>query len=153
LNVPDVEVGVMIEVPSAALMADALAAEADFFSIGTNDLTQYTLAMDRGHPKLASQVDALHPAVLRLIAQTVDASNKAGKWTGICGSIASDPSAVPLLIGIGVTELSCTVPVLPLIKEKIRSLHLDDCKLLARTVLQKSTAEGVRELIAHHVVN
>ncbi|ELT91015.1 hypothetical protein CAPTEDRAFT_45460, partial [Capitella teleta] len=95
-----VEVGIMIEVPSAALLADHFAKEVDFFSIGTNDLTQYTLAVDRGHPKLAARIDGLHPAVLRLIDMTVKAANKEGKWTGICGSLASDPNAVPILVGL-----------------------------------------------------
>lgn len=151
LGIENVEVGVMIEVPSAALMADALAKEADFFSIGTNDLTQYTLAMDRGHPVLAAQVDALHPAVLRLIARTAEASQQEGKWTGICGSLASDPSAVPILIGLGVTELSCTAPTLPLIKEKVRSLKMSECKIIARAALNKATAQEVREMVAHHI--
>lgn len=105
-----VELGIMIEVPSAALMARGLAREADFFSIGTNDLTQYTLAMDRGHPKLASRIDSLHPAVLRLIAMTVEGASAENRWTGVCGGIASDINAIPLLIGLGVNELSVSVP-------------------------------------------
>ena len=90
-----VQVGIMIEVPAAALMAEPLAREVDFFSIGTNDLTQYTLAMDRGHPKLAPQVDALHPAVLRLIGMTVEGAHAHGRWVGVCGGIAGGPAAVP----------------------------------------------------------
>ena len=95
----------MVEVPSVAVMADAFAREADFFSIGTNDLTQYTLAMDRGHPRLAPQVDALNPAVLRLIDTTVRAAHEHGRWVGVCGGIAGDPQAVPILVGLGVDEL------------------------------------------------
>lgn len=147
LGLKELEVGVMIEVPSAALMADVLAAEVDFFSIGTNDLTQYTLAMDRGHPKLAAQVDALHPAVLRLIHQTATASQKHGKWTGICGSIASDPDATAILIGLGVTELSTSLPNLPLVKEKVRSLNLAECRKLASDAMNKATAAEVRALL------
>ena len=105
-----VKVGIMVEVPSAAVQADILAAECDFFSIGTNDLTQYTLAMDRGHPKLARQADGLHPAVLRMIKLTTDGARKHGKWVGVCGGIASDLIAIPVLIGLGVKELSVTVP-------------------------------------------
>lgn len=146
-GVAAIEIGIMIEVPSAALLADQFAKEVDFFSIGTNDLTQYTLAMDRGHPKLAAQVDALHPAVLRLIAQTAKASVEQDKWTGICGSIASDVSAVPILIGMGVTELSTSIPMLALVKEKIRSLTLTDCQRLAQTALAKGTAAEVRALL------
>ena len=100
----------MIEVPAAALIAEQLAREVDFFSIGTNDLTQYTLAMDRGHPKLAKQADALHPAVLRLIGMTVEGAHMHGKWVGVCGGIASDAMAVPVLVGLGVDELSVSIP-------------------------------------------
>lgn len=146
-GVAAIEIGIMIEVPSAALLADQFAKEVDFFSIGTNDLTQYTLAMDRGHPKLAAQVDALHPAVLRLIAQTAKASIDQGKWTGICGSIASDVSAVPILIGLGVTELSTSTPMLALVKEKVRTLNLKECQQLAQAALAKATASEVRELL------
>ncbi len=116
LGAPSLPLGIMIEVPSAALMADLLAREADFFSIGTNDLTQYTLAMDRGHPRLAPLVDGLEPAVLRLIAQTARAAEAAGRFVGVCGGLAGDEQAVPLLLGLGVTELSVSVPALPAVK-------------------------------------
>ncbi|MCA9307790.1 MAG: phosphoenolpyruvate--protein phosphotransferase, partial [Phycisphaerales bacterium] len=108
-----VQVGAMIEVPSAAVMAERLAQEVDFFSIGTNDLTQYTLAMDRGHPVLARKADALHPAVLDLIATTVHGAHAYGRWVGVCGGVASDPVAVPALLGLGVDELSVSVPAIP----------------------------------------
>jgi phosphoenolpyruvate-protein kinase (PTS system EI component) len=98
-----VDIGIMIEVPSAVLMAPELAALADFFSVGTNDLTQYVLAMDRGHPSLARQADALHPAVLRMIDMTVKAATAAGRWVGVCGGMAGDPM---ILAGLGVAELS-----------------------------------------------
>ncbi len=147
LEIEDIEIGIMIEVPAAATMADLFAKEVDFFSVGTNDLTQYVLAMDRGHPKLAAQVDALHPAVLRLIYQTAQASIQAGKWTGICGSIASDPNATAILIGLGVKELSVSVPMLPLVKAKIRALNLEDCKALAQKAMQQSTTAAVRALL------
>jgi len=109
------KLGIMIEVPSAALMADVFAPHVDFFSIGTNDLTQYTLAMDRDHPRLASQADSFHPAVLRLIATTVKAAHAHGKWVGVCGALASEALAVPMLIGLGVDELSVSVPLIPTI--------------------------------------
>ncbi|BCL76831.1 phosphoenolpyruvate--protein phosphotransferase [Jeongeupia sp. HS-3] len=146
LNVSaDVKVGIMVEVPSTAVMSELFAKEADFFSIGTNDLTQYTLAMDRGHPKLAKQADALNPGVLRLIAMTVKGAHAQGKWVGVCGGIASDPQAVPLLIGIGVDELSVSVPAIPAIKAMVRRLSKADCQKLAAEVLQLGTATEVRE--------
>ena len=143
LGVAPVPVGIMVEVPSVAVMAAQFAAEVDFFSVGTNDLTQYTLAMDRGHPKLAPQVDGLNPAVLGLIAQAVTAAHAAGKWVGVCGGIASDPQAVPLLVGLGVDELSVSVPAIPAVKAQIRSLSLADCQeLAARALTQDSAAVG-----------
>jgi phosphocarrier protein FPr/phosphocarrier protein len=143
-NGGNVKVGVMIEVPAAAIMADLFAREADFFSIGTNDLTQYTLAMDRGHPKLAKQADALHPAVLSLIRTTIEAAHKHKKWVGICGGIASDVIAVPVLIGLGVDELSVSVPAIPAVKATICRLTMSECQALAQEVLQMGTASEVR---------
>ena len=142
------KVGVMIEVPAAAVMADLFAREADFFSIGTNDLTQYTLAMDRGHPKLAKQADALHPSVLSLIRMTVEGAHRHKKWVGICGGIASDVMAVPVLIGLGVDELSVSVPAIPAIKAMISRLTMSECQALAREVLQMGTASEVRLRLA-----
>lgn len=146
LGAPALPLGIMVEVPSAALMADVLAREADFFSIGTNDLTQYTLAMDRGHPRLASLVDGLEPAVLRLIAQTARAAEAAGRFTGVCGGLAGDEQAVPLLLGLGVTELSVSVPALPAIKARVRELDLVVCRALAAQALECAGAREVREL-------
>lgn len=148
LGAPAVPVGIMIEIPSAALMADVLAPEVDFFSIGTNDLTQYTLAMDRQHPLLASRLDGLHPAVLRLIAKTVEAAHAAGKWVGICGELGSDPQAVPILVGLGVDELSVSVPSIAAVKAQIRALSLADARALAQKALACPTATAVRELVA-----
>ena len=146
LGVTDVEIGIMIEVPSAALLADQFAKEVDFFSIGTNDLTQYALAVDRGHPRLAARVDGLHPAVLRLIDMTVKAADREGKWTGICGSLASDPAAVPVLTGLGVQELSVSVPALPIVKAKVRDLNFAECQKMAEKALTLDSAEAVRKL-------
>ena len=143
-----VRVGVMIEVPSAALTAEHLAREVDFFSIGTNDLTQYTLAMDRGHPKLAPLADALHPAVLRLISLTVEAAHRHGKWVGVCGGIAAEPLAVPVLLGIGVDELSVPVPAIAAVKALVRRLSLRHCQDLAREVAGLGTAGEVRARLA-----
>ncbi len=145
LNAPAVDVGIMVEVPSAALMADVLAHEVDFFSIGTNDLTQYTLAMDRTHPKLAAQADGLHPAVLRLIERTAQGAHAAGKWVGVCGELGSDPQAVPILVGLGVDELSVSVPAIPAVKAQIRTMTLAECQALAKRALACATASQVRE--------
>ncbi|MFL9930711.1 phosphoenolpyruvate--protein phosphotransferase [Paraburkholderia sp. RL18-103-BIB-C] len=142
-----VKIGVMIEVPSAALIAEPLAREVDFFSIGTNDLTQYTLAMDRGHPKLARQADALHPAVLRLIGMTVDGAHKHGKWVGVCGGIASDAMAVPVLVGLGIDELSVSIPAVGSIKAQLARITMDEARKLAASVLQLGTAAEVRALL------
>ena len=148
LGVAPIEVGIMVEVPSAAVMAEQFAKEVDFFSIGTNDLTQYTLAMDRGHPKLAPYVDALHPAVLRLINLAVQGAGRYGKWVGVCGGIAGDPQAVPLLIGLGVKELSVSVPLIPSIKAQVRELSLAHCQKLAGQAIALETAAEVRALYA-----
>jgi phosphoenolpyruvate-protein phosphotransferase len=142
-----VAIGAMIETPAAALGAERIAREVDFFSIGTNDLTQYALAMDRGHPDLAARIDALHPAVLRLIAMTVDAAAAHSRPVAVCGGLASDPAAVPLLIGLGVRELSVVPSLIPQLKALIRKLTLDDCRSLAREALAAATAEEVRGLV------
>lgn len=141
------KLGIMIEVPAAALMADLFAPEVDFFSIGTNDLTQYTLAMDRDHPRLASQADSFHPSVLRLIASTVKAAHAHGKWVGVCGALASETLATPLLLGLGVDELSVSVPLIPAVKAAVREVNLTDCQAIAQQVLGLESAEQVREAL------
>ena len=142
-----IPLGVMIETPSSALIADQLAREADFLSIGTNDLTQYVLAMDRGHPQLAGQIDALHPAVLRLIAQACAAARTAGKPIGVCGGLASDPAAVPLLLGLGIGELSVPPPAIPILKAAIRTLAMDDCRAAVQEALTLESPAAVRALV------
>ncbi|MEW9584148.1 phosphoenolpyruvate--protein phosphotransferase [Paraburkholderia sp. DGU8] len=139
-----VEVGVMIEVPSAALLADQLAQHADFLSIGTNDLTQYTLAMDRCQADLAAQADGLHPAVLRMIAAAVQGADKHGKWVGVCGALAGDPVAVPLLVGLGVTELSVDPISVPGIKARVRNLDYQLCRQRAQDAMALESAQAVR---------
>jgi len=146
LGIAAIEVGIMIEIPAAALMAQQFAREVDFFSVGSNDLTQYTLAMDRGHPKLAAKIDGLNPSVLQLIAMATRAAQAAGKWVGVCGGIASDPQAVPLLVGLGVAELSVSVPTIPGIKAQIRTLNLAECQRLAERALELESAADVRAL-------
>ena len=148
LGVSQIPAGIMIEVPSAAIMADAFAREVDFFSIGTNDLTQYTLAMDRGNPKLAPQIDGLNPAVLQLIGHTVAAAHARGKWVGVCGGIAGDAQAIPVLLGLGVDELSVSVPSLPAVKAQVRELSHAACVDLATRALAADSAADVRALVA-----
>ncbi len=140
-----IKVGVMIEVPSAVLIGDALAQETDFFSIGSNDLTQYCLAMDRGHPKLAPQADGLHPSVLKLIGLTVESAHRHGKWVGICGGLASESIALPALLGLGLDELSVSVPAIGAVKARISRLKKAECEILARELLSLGTAAEVRE--------
>ncbi len=142
-NIP---VGVMIEVPSAALIADKLAGECDFFSIGTNDLIQYTLAVDRGNEHVAELYDPFHPAVLMLIENTVRAARKAGIPVSICGEMASSPFSVPLLVGLGVTELSMTSGAVPMVKEIIRALDSGDVAKDARRALEAGTGDEVRHI-------
>ncbi len=141
-----VEVGVMVETPAAAITADLLAAEADFLSIGTNDLTQYVLAMDRGNPAVAAGVDAMHPAVLRMIAQTCRLATAQGRWVGVCGGLASDPAAVPILIGLGATELSTVPGFVAEAKAIVRTLTLATARAHAERALACTSAAEVRAL-------
>ncbi|NKF22534.1 phosphoenolpyruvate--protein phosphotransferase [Solimonas marina] len=136
--------GAMIEVPAAALLAEQLAAHVDFLSIGTNDLTQYVLAMDRGHAGLAPRLDGLHPAVLRLIAQTVEGASRHGVWVGVCGALASDPDAVAVLVGLGVSELSVDAPSVARVKARVRELDLPACRDAVRELLALDSAAAVR---------
>ncbi len=142
----DVEVGIMIEVPSAAIIADSLAREVKFFSIGTNDLTQYTLAVDRTNERISRLFDTFHPALLRLIKGVIDASHAAGIWTGMCGEFAGDPLATPLLLGLGLDEFSMNAISIPKVKEVVRSLKYSDAREMAEKALNLSTIEETREL-------
>jgi phosphocarrier protein FPr len=141
-----VEIGIMIEVPSAVIMAPELAREVDFFSIGTNDLTQYVLAMDRLHPVLAKQADGLHPAVLRMIDRTVNAARAADKWVGACGGVAGDPKGVAVLVGLGVSELSVSIPSIAAVKAQVRGMTMDKARALAQRALSCRNAGEVRAL-------
>jgi len=143
-----IRVGAMIETPAAAMMAGSLARAADFLSLGTNDLTQYALAMDRGHAELAQRLDALHPAVLRLIAETTMAARTHSRTVAVCGGLASDPLAVPVLIGLGVEELSVVPSALGELKALIGTLDLRECRELARNALEQESAGAVRALLA-----
>lgn len=141
-----IPVGIMIEVPSAALMADRLAPHVDFFSIGTNDLTQYTLAVDRQHPQLAGMADSLHPAVLRLVAQTVAGARRHGRWVGVCGGLAGEPLGAALLAGLGVQELSMSVVDIAAVKALLRRHSLAELQELARQALDLDDGDAVRAL-------
>jgi phosphoenolpyruvate-protein phosphotransferase len=141
-----VDLGVMIETPAAAMMADQLAGEADFLSIGTNDLTQYALAMDRGNPELAGEVDSLDPAVLRLIAQTCEGGSRHALGVSVCGALAGDVAAIPILIGLGVGKLSMATAAIPEAKALIRTLSIGACRALAVQALALPSAAEVRAL-------
>ncbi|MDB5691058.1 MAG: ptsP [Alphaproteobacteria bacterium] len=143
-----VQLGVMIETPAAALLAESLAAEADFLSVGTNDLTQYALACDRGNPATAAMIDALHPAVLHLIRHAAEGARKYGRWFGICGGVASDPAAAAILIGLGAAELSAAPAAIPALKASVRGLRRETCEALARQALACASAAEVRRLVA-----
>ncbi len=143
---PDLPVGIMIEVPAAALCADLLAPEVDFFSIGTNDLIQYTVAVDRVNPHVADLYRPTHPAVIRLIKRTIDAANDNGIWTGICGEMASDIRLTPLLIGLGVEELSVGPQHVASVGQAIRSLSYAECAAVADEALRHSRSQGILDL-------
>jgi phosphoenolpyruvate-protein phosphotransferase len=141
-----IETGIMIEIPSAAVMSASLAKYIDFFSVGTNDLTQYTLAAERGNPALAHLADALHPAVLRLIAQTAEAANTQGKWTGVCGELAGDPVAIPVLVGIGIKELSMNAGAIPKAKAVLKAITMDQAREISAKVFEAENAIQARAL-------
>jgi phosphocarrier protein FPr len=144
---PDTEIGIMVEVPSAAIMAADLIKYLDFFSIGTNDLTQYTLAADRTNSFVAEYADALDPAVLRLIDMVIKAAHQAGKWVGLCGELAGDPAAVPVLLGMHLDEFSMNARAIPFIKEKIRRFTLKETEAVMSHALSLSSARQVREYL------
>jgi phosphocarrier protein FPr len=142
-----ISTGIMAEVPAAAILSDQLAAEADFFSIGTNDLTQYVLAADRAHSTLAHFQDALHPAVLRVIAQITAAARAHGRHVGVCGEAASDPAAAGLFVGLGVDDLSLGVGQLPMVKAVLRAVRRSDLETLAARALEMASAGEVRAMV------
>ena len=144
----NIQIGIMVETPAAVLLADQIAAHADFLSIGSNDLSQYILAMDRGNAPLAARVDAYHPAVLRAIKQTAEGAAKHGRWLGICGGLASDYKAAPLLVGLGCDELSAVPGAIPRIKHILSDWTMDRCRALAGRALVQQSAKEVRALIA-----
>ncbi|MHA1971835.1 MAG: putative PEP-binding protein, partial [Candidatus Hodarchaeales archaeon] len=148
-----IEVGIMIEVPSAAVCSDIFAPYVDFFSIGTNDLTQYTLASDRTNEAIASLYDHYHPSVFRLIKTVVTAADKYGKWVGVCGEIANEALATPVLIGLGIKELSMSTASIPRIKRKITKLNKRECEQLTNTVLNLTDPIEVRKYLAQDIMD
>lgn len=145
------KVGIMVEVPSAVAIADQLAAEVDFFSIGTNDLSQYIMASDRTNPRVANLVDALHPAVLRMVQQTIQAANAAGISVGLCGELAADTLATPILLGLGLDELSMNPQSIAGVKQAIARFCIVECEAIVASALQQDSAVHVRELISTSV--
>ncbi|BAY39227.1 phosphoenolpyruvate-protein phosphotransferase [Nostoc sp. NIES-2111] len=143
-----ISLGIMVEVPAAVAIADQLAAEVDFFSIGTNDLSQYVMAGDRTNPQVASLVDAMHPAVLRMIQQTVQAAHQAGIWVGLCGELAAEPVATPILLGLGLDELSVNPPAIPTLKQSISQLSLATSEAIAIMALQQDSVEQVKAIVS-----
>ncbi|MGQ9534364.1 MAG: phosphoenolpyruvate--protein phosphotransferase [bacterium] len=143
----DMQLGIMMETPSAALMAPFLAQEVDFFSIGSNDLTQYTLAVDRGNEKVSQLFDHYHPAVLKLIKEITSAGHSANIWVGLCGELAGDPLAIPLLIGLGIDELSMSPSSIPRAKLVLRTLTIPQCQEIAQEALKFRTALEVRRFL------
>ena len=148
---PNAAIGLMIETPSAVWMADVLARDTAFLSIGTNDLTQYTLAMDRDNERLARLYEPLDPAVLRSIRHTVEAGHAAGRWVGVCGEMAGDPRNAVLLVGLGVDELSVACFDLPRVKAALRSVRFSDAQAVAAEALQQCCAADVKQVLAQHV--
>jgi phosphocarrier protein FPr/phosphocarrier protein len=147
VGAPQPLIGAMIETPAAAVLAETIAREVDFLSIGTNDLAQYSLAMDRGHAELAARIDGLHPAVLRLISLTCKGAALHQRPVAVCGGLASDPAAVPVLLGLGVSELSVVPTLIPQLKSLIRTLTLDSCREVANRALALESAQQVRALV------
>jgi phosphoenolpyruvate-protein phosphotransferase len=147
----EMEIGIMVEVPAAALMADHLAAEVDFFSIGTNDLSQYTLAADRTNAQVAPLATGFQPAVLRLVRDVIAAAHAQGKWVGLCGELAGEPLAIPILLGLGLDEFSMNPPAIPLSKQIIRALTLDEAREVAQAALELDSPEAIRALVQERV--
>lgn len=144
---PDIEIGIMVEVPSAGTIADLLAKEVNFFSIGTNDLIQYTLAIDRVNEQVSYLYEPLHPAVLRLIRNIINAAHSNGLTVAMCGEMAGEPFYIPILLGLGIDELSMNVMALPRVKRILRSLHYKESKSITDDVFKLSTAQEIEKLL------
>jgi phosphoenolpyruvate-protein kinase (PTS system EI component) len=141
----------MVEIPAAAIMADHLAVEVDFFSIGTNDLSQYTFAADRTNATVSPLANAMSPAVLRLIQSVITAAHARGKWVGLCGELAGEPLAIPILLGLGLDEFSMNAPAIPLAKEILRAMSRDEAREIAGVALTLPTPEAIQDLVQQRV--
>jgi phosphoenolpyruvate-protein phosphotransferase (PTS system enzyme I) len=145
---PDrIQVGIMVEIPSVVIMADRFAHQVDFFSVGTNDLTQYSFAAERTNEKVAHLSDACHPAILRQIRTVIASAHDSGIWAGVCGELAGDPDALPLLLGLGLDEFSMAAPVIPRAKAILRQWSKSAAQELAHRALNLDSAEEVRQLV------
>jgi phosphotransferase system enzyme I (PtsI) len=143
----DIEIGIMIEVPSAVILSDILADTVDFFSIGTNDLIQFSLAIDRRNRQVAYLYNPLHPAILRLLRQTVDAARAKGKKVFMCGEMAGDTLHIPILLGLGIQEFSMNPNAIPLAKQTIRSLNVEEARSFLCDIMKEKTAQAVMERV------
>ena len=146
----DIELGIMVEIPSTAVIADIFAKEVDFFSIGTNDLVQYTMAADRMSEKVSYLYQPYNPAILRLVKNVIEASHKEGKWTGMCGEMAGDTLAIPLLLGMGLDEFSMSATSILQARSQIKNLSLEKMKELVDKAIMCSTTEEVLELVEEY---
>ena len=147
----EMDIGIMIEIPSAAILADQLAEEVDFFSIGTNDLSQYTLAADRTNAQVATIASGFQPAVFRLIKQVIDAAHAKGKWVGLCGEMAGELLAIPILLGLGLDEFSMNPPAIPYAKLLIRSISMEKARQVASDALNQTSSDAIRTLVQEQV--
>ncbi|AZV42071.1 phosphoenolpyruvate-protein phosphotransferase [Peribacillus asahii] len=143
----NIKIGMMVEVPATAIMADVFAKEVDFFSIGTNDLIQYTMAADRLNERVAYLYQPYNPAIFRLIKMVIDAAHNQGKWVGLCGEMAADPIAIPILLGLGVEEFSMNAASILQVRSYIHQLSQAEMRKLAETILHMETAEDVQQFI------
>lgn len=146
-----IDIGIMVEIPSTAILAKQFAKEVDFFSIGTNDLIQYTLAADRMNENVAYLYQPFHPAILHLVKSVVDAAHEENKWVGMCGEMASDLTAVPLLLGLGLDEFSMNAPSILPVRHLLKNLAKTDMKQLAHTALTLRTAEEVEQFVRREI--
>lgn len=147
----EIEIGIMVEVPAAVVMAARFAEEVDFFSVGTNDLSQYTMAADRTNADVASLVTGFQPAVLRLVRDTIEAAHDCGIWVGLCGELAGEPLAIPILLGLGLDEFSMNPPAIPVAKQIIRQMTVDEAQEVAEGALKADSPEAVKELVRERV--
>jgi len=148
IEAPDMDIGMMFEVPAAVVMCEVFISEIDFLSIGSNDLTQYVMAVDRNNPHVAHLYDPLHPAVLTMIKSLVECANRHNKPIELCGEMASDPDGCIILIGMGLRYLSMAVSLIPIVKERLSYISLAEAEELADKALQASSAEEVRNLVS-----